>query len=1195
MNTVFEHINSSGTWFVDFAAPMLLQSTVLVIILLLVDLLLRKKVRAVFRYCMWMLILAKLILPSSLSSPVGIGNWLGYGLPDIPAAKSPVVDNHLVNENLPFVPNAETAQKTSVVKPAFDVSPARSDTASQTQPAKIAATLTWQGGVFLFWLAVAAAMGLLLLQRAVFVCGLIRQAKEANNLMNDTLRFCCGQMGIKRTPSLKVSANATSPAVCGLFRPVILIPENLGSDFGVAGLRAVLLHELAHIKRFDLWVNLLQTILQIIYFYNPFVWLANWIIRRVREQAVDEMVLVTMGEKAQQYPETLINVARLAFKRPALSLRLIGVVESKSALAQRIKHILNRPIPKSAKLGILGLAVILIFAAVLLPMAQAVPLPEFVIKGTVTDTQTGKPIANAKVGDEKYAGNTQFTYTDANGNYSYKTWYEEHGIKADADGYKRQDKGFGTKLFGREKEKNINFELTADSNKPQSATEKIQSKKGDIELLKIIADGYETSWKKIRTWGGAAAIDYSVTNGKKDQSHQTGWIRHSQAEFLLDRDLDATRWNVHIENITFDADIQQQKSLFDYSGMLKDGQGYQMVYNRQDQKMGRTLEKLPPDQILRTEGSFAFDPIYILQHIYPDIPGMMRFYYKDANNPNVAYTVIREGNIVKFESKVPTDVPSQPCVNRLVFDLSKGCNLIEFEGISPITDGRWLVDYEQVGDVFVIKSMSYSHTDKRPGYESRSQFNVVFDNKMVNKPIAPYEFEFDRIGFRDRILDRTVDSNKPTLPMVKREGQATSDERRTTGGFTATLPNGVTVELVGVSNYPDNNICWRPDGSKSEQKLFAGVGVEKRNRQDNFGFVVRFDGPNDISISYGPVLGGRGYSGIDRVVDVNGKEVKGYNALTVLITDAGDSTSIKFGVAAGSWETLASDSGKHGTTTGGKMIIFSQAFETKDGIAITVSSKSDKSRAKRIVAMDKNNRLYTSRGRNQFVSNDLDQLTAEFSGLKLEDIARFDFQTRPYEWVEFKNVSLKPNVKTDVQIEVEKNIATEATENTENLVNNQSSAGQGKRKNSSDSLPNLFILSPPSDVGPGLHIFEEITYVLKNAVHNKTGRNHDKESYDGLFNGTHNRKPGDLLVLVFSLDTRDRTPAEYQDLLPQPWDKIEAMLKQGQTVELQGKSRDFNVIVLAAPTFYQLEGLIKSTKLLEPFKTPASQPETKTD
>ena len=64
-------------------------------------------------------------------------------------------------------------------------------------------------------------------------------------------------------------------------------------------------------------------------------------IRRIREQAVDEMVQVAMGNKAQDYPETLVNVAKLAFERPALALRFIGVVESRSQLQTRIKKMLK--------------------------------------------------------------------------------------------------------------------------------------------------------------------------------------------------------------------------------------------------------------------------------------------------------------------------------------------------------------------------------------------------------------------------------------------------------------------------------------------------------------------------------------------------------------------------------------------------------------------------------------------------------------------------------------------------------------------------------------------------------------------------------------------------------------------------------------------------------------------------------------
>lgn len=121
---------------------------------------------------------------------------------------------------------------------------------------------------------------------------------------------------------------------------------------------------------------------------------------------------------------------------------------------------LNRPIPKTAKLGIVGMITLVIFAAVVLPMAKAKSKsPEFLIKGIVTDAETGRPIAGAKVGDDKYAGGQFWTTTDANGFYSYNTWYEEHNIKCEASGYKTKNALFGTKLFGSEKERVIDFTL----------------------------------------------------------------------------------------------------------------------------------------------------------------------------------------------------------------------------------------------------------------------------------------------------------------------------------------------------------------------------------------------------------------------------------------------------------------------------------------------------------------------------------------------------------------------------------------------------------------------------------------------------------------------------------------------------------------------------------------------------------------
>jgi len=88
MNAILEQINSTGKIFVEFALPMLVQSSVLILILLLADFALRKKLRAVFQYWIWLLVLLKLLLPTSLSSPMSLGYFFGEGLAYVDIAQT---------------------------------------------------------------------------------------------------------------------------------------------------------------------------------------------------------------------------------------------------------------------------------------------------------------------------------------------------------------------------------------------------------------------------------------------------------------------------------------------------------------------------------------------------------------------------------------------------------------------------------------------------------------------------------------------------------------------------------------------------------------------------------------------------------------------------------------------------------------------------------------------------------------------------------------------------------------------------------------------------------------------------------------------------------------------------------------------------------------------------------------------------
>jgi beta-lactamase regulating signal transducer with metallopeptidase domain len=372
MDSIITFLNTTGRSFVGFSSSMLIQSSVLIILLLALNAILRKKVRLVFLYGIWMLILVKLVLPTTFSSPTGLVYWIGDKVPgfitetaSIPEKISSIIQRiKPMSETIPSG-NAIFTWPLTAISPG-SIAGTSAEFTVGASPAT--ASLSWQGFAFLGWLAVVTAMVLLLIRRMFFVRGLLAKSNNPSDSMVDTLKRCCKQMGVQRPVFLRLSRVAASPSVCGLFRPTILIPQNLLRRLKRDDFRSILLHELAHIKRGDLWISLIQTILQFVYFYNPLLWVANVIIRKVREQAVDEMVLVSMGEQAEDYPEALLNISRMTFSRPALNLRLIGVIESKKALERRIMNMLNRPVPKSSKLGYLGLIAIVVIGAVILPM-----------------------------------------------------------------------------------------------------------------------------------------------------------------------------------------------------------------------------------------------------------------------------------------------------------------------------------------------------------------------------------------------------------------------------------------------------------------------------------------------------------------------------------------------------------------------------------------------------------------------------------------------------------------------------------------------------------------------------------------------------------------------------------------------------------------------------------------------------------
>jgi bla regulator protein BlaR1 len=302
MNAILETINSMGKGFVGSAWPMLVQSSMLIAVLLGLDAILRKRVRAVLRYWIWMIVLVKLMLPTTLAAPTSPAYWLSDAVRSLvtgPHSPAETSATRSVATSIPPAPPAGSSRTEAAppgenadLQPGF-VASVRADGA--IPPTRAAASVAWQGCVFLVWLAAIVVMTALLIQRSLFVRSLVAQSEMASDALAGTLQLACQEMHVRTRVVLRLSPVITSPCVCGLIRPTILLPQGLFERVTEPRFRTILLHELAHIKRGDLWVSCLQTIVQIVYIYNPLLWVANATIRQVREQAADETVLVALA------------------------------------------------------------------------------------------------------------------------------------------------------------------------------------------------------------------------------------------------------------------------------------------------------------------------------------------------------------------------------------------------------------------------------------------------------------------------------------------------------------------------------------------------------------------------------------------------------------------------------------------------------------------------------------------------------------------------------------------------------------------------------------------------------------------------------------------------------------------------------------------------------------------------------------
>ena len=115
--------------------------------------------------------------------------------------------------------------------------------------------------------------------------------------LKETLHMLRVRLGIEQAVKLLNSARVSSPTVIGWMRPAILLPLGCMSGFSQTQIEALLAHELAHIRRHDFLANLLQSIVETLFFYHPAVWWVSSQMRREREHCCDDIAVEITGDR----------------------------------------------------------------------------------------------------------------------------------------------------------------------------------------------------------------------------------------------------------------------------------------------------------------------------------------------------------------------------------------------------------------------------------------------------------------------------------------------------------------------------------------------------------------------------------------------------------------------------------------------------------------------------------------------------------------------------------------------------------------------------------------------------------------------------------------------------------------------------------------------------------------------------------
>jgi beta-lactamase regulating signal transducer with metallopeptidase domain len=328
--------------FIPIAMAQLWQVTLLILVVAALSRWLSPR-RPHLSHLLWMVVLIKCVTPPLWASPGGVFCWLQ------PEQKieTPFVENiewtPVAWDRMLDVKNALTIDSELSAAPFAGVYFDETADAELTTASSFVEPPSDESvgnATVVAWAVISGLVLLVVTIRWLRFWRLVRASPRRNSPELDTLlKTLSKQLGVRRRVRLIVTESLVGPAVVGFFRVTVLIPAIVADKLKGESVAPILAHELLHIRRGDLWVGLLQTVAQALWWFHPLVWWVGRVTTREAERCCDEEVLGELKCDPASYARALLDV--LDLKSQLKPVPVFPGVRPVDVTTQRLERIMS--------------------------------------------------------------------------------------------------------------------------------------------------------------------------------------------------------------------------------------------------------------------------------------------------------------------------------------------------------------------------------------------------------------------------------------------------------------------------------------------------------------------------------------------------------------------------------------------------------------------------------------------------------------------------------------------------------------------------------------------------------------------------------------------------------------------------------------------------------------------------------------